>query len=152
MKIQLLTLFLIVSLTGSAWARLGENKEQLIARYGVLLGERQIVSSEGVSLNELAFKKSGFNVWVELLNGVSVNEHISNAHSDPMTGLDIKTLLDADAQGHIWKLTTPNKWQRDDGAIAVLDESYTFNVTSKVLIAADQAAHKAAHAHSLEGF
>jgi hypothetical protein len=151
MKIQFLTLFLIVSLTGPAWARLGETEDQLIARYGDPTNKGS-GGPVGEKTSWIHFKKSGFDIEVILFNGVSSQEHITNSQGDGMTTQEIKTLLDANAQGHAWKeLSGGQNWQRDDGALASINGSGLL-FQSKELIDAEAAAYKAAHARSLEGF
>jgi hypothetical protein len=154
MKIHLLTLLLVISLTAPAWARLGETEQELIARYGKELG-KEIVAGGGEQISKeiIQFKKSGFDIRIELFNGVSAFERISNALGDALSDQEIKTLLDANAQGHIWSSTGEHKWQRDDGvATAEIEGAHISKVTSKNMVEAEQAAHKAAHTHSLEGF
>ena len=173
MKIHLLALFFVISLTAPAWARLGETEAQLIARYGDVIGKDHIAAGVGqvaVAVDRLHFKKSGFDISVALFNGVSAKEEIANKQGDMLTDQEIKTLLDANAQGHTWKgVTGPNgfplwpqdngmvvnangkMWQRDDAAVAIADGG-GFTIKSKELIDAEIAAYKAAHVHSLEGF
>jgi hypothetical protein len=173
MKIEFLTLFLIISLTGPAWARLGESEDQLVLRYGDATNKEHLAASDSelVEVDRLHFKKTGFDVVVTLFNSVSSEEVITNSESDSLSDQEIKTLLDANADGHAWKEMPASQgtvpwpeddgtrsdvgghklWQRDDGAVAIAggDE---FKIKSKELIDAEVAAYKVAHTHSLDGF
>ena len=159
MKIQLLTLFLLVSLTIPAWARLGETEDQLIARYGKEIHkQKNEANGQQVGWTDLLFGKSGFQIEVMLFNGVSSKETFWKTAGDETTDDEIKTLLNDNAQDHAWNKEAPEdsqgisrKWQRDDGAVAGF-ESGRFYVKAKELIDAEAAAYKAAHAASLEGF
>jgi hypothetical protein len=148
MKIQILTLFLIICLTGPAWARLGETEEQLIARYGQETGKESGSIWNKAVPDCIQFQKSGFFIVVWLLNGISSeeyiakNDYIREGKHDPLTPDETKTLIDANAQGHVWhKVKSGTKWLRDDGAIAVGSET-GFDVKSKELMDANTAASK----------
>ena len=153
MKIRLLMLFFIVSLTGSAWARLGETEEQLIARYGDVLGHEHVGADAGhVAVDKLQFKKTGFNIEVTIFHGVSAQEDISNAQGDGMTAQEVKTLLDANTDGHAWTAVAGGQyWKRDDGALATFNGGF-LRLQAKDLMDAEAEAYKTAHARSLEGF
>jgi len=161
MKAQILTLFLIVSLTGSAWANLGDSEEQLIAHYGKEIGIKSRDQAKGgaVALDRLSFNESGFQIDVLLFNGISSEESVYHRPYVPLTDEEIKSLLDADAQGHAWKEVAPQQelllwlkslksWQREDGVIASLEgpkekPRLLFHVKSLELIAAEKAANEA---------
>ena len=161
MKAQILTLLFIVSLTGLAWASLGETEEQLIARYGKEIGIKSKDQAKGgaVALDRLSFNESGFQIDVLLFNGISSEESVYHRPNTPMTDAEIKTLLNANAQGQAWKEVAPQQelllwlkslksWQREDGVIASLEgpkerPRLLFHIKSKELIAAEKAAYDA---------
>ena len=157
MKASILVLFLIAILTGSAWARLGETEDQLVARYGQELIKNKLqLRGSPVTIDAIQFIKGGFGVQVSLFNGISAEEEIHKPHNEPILDEEVKILLDANAQGHVWtedtaKTDIPRKWHRDDGATAELYLE-SFDVKSKNLIDAKTAAHDAANVTSLQGF
>jgi hypothetical protein len=160
MKAQLLALFLIVNLTGSAWANLGDSEEQLVARYGKeIIKTKDQAKGGAVALDRLSFNESGFQMDVLLFNGISSEESVYHRPYAPMTDGEIKTLLIANAQGQTWKEVAPQQelllwlkslksWQREDGVIASLEgpkekPRLLFHLKSKELIAAEKAASDA---------
>ena len=157
MKARILALFLIVSLTGSAWANLGDSEKQLVAHYGnEIIKTTDQAKGGAVALDRLSFNASGFQIDVLLFNGVSSEESVYHRPYVPLTDEEIKTLLDANAQGQTWKEVAPQQelllwlkslksWQREDGVIASLEgpkdkPRLLFHVKSKGLIAAEKAA------------
>ena len=157
MKAAILILVLTASLIGSAWARLGETEDQLVARYGQELLKTKIKDSPGqVAIDALQFLKSGFSIQVSLFNGISSEEEIHRLQGETLTDEEVKILLAVNAQGHIWtedtlKTDVPRKWHRDDGATAELYQE-TFDFRTKALADAKLIAHDAATVTSLQGF
>jgi len=157
MKASILILILMASLTGSAWARLGETEAQLMTRYGQELVKTKIRNQPGhIDIDALQFVKSGFSIGVSLFNGISSEEEIHRLQGETLTDDEVKILLAANAQGHTWteetaKTDVPRKWHRDDGATAELYQE-TFDFKLKALIDARLTAHDAATVTSLQGF
>jgi hypothetical protein len=153
MKRLLLTLLLIITLTGPTWARLGETEAQLTARYGAKTGSGR--ASMPAAPDMLNFKKSGFEITVYLLNGVSAEEVITKSSADAIIDDEIETLLKVNGNGHDWvEVPGMKAWKRDDdGARAWIgDDRIVLTIASRQLIDANEAAVKAAHATSLKDF
>jgi hypothetical protein len=175
-KIPLLSLLLALIFAIPVWARLGETEDQLVSRYGKETGMRS-AGQAPFTVTILLFQKSGFDIEVTLLNGVSVQEWIKKSSGDKITNDEAGTLLRINNQGHFWSPLPssvqweqwsrqgaisplagfhPNQiWERDDDAMAALGvwgDYQGFMVKSKKLIDFEQAAYKAVHSTSLEGF
>ena len=158
MKFALLTLGFIVGVTATAQARLGENADQLVARYGQPLKESD-QKNEGVKVAsaDVVFQKGGFFVNVTLVDGISVSENFWKLSGEPLSLADVRTLLAANAQGHGWEapvvVHSEKVWLRDDSATARLDAAgTTLLIKSKELITAQAEAKKVAQKPTLEGF
>ena len=158
MKFALLTLALLVSVTITAQARLGENADQLVTRYGQPLKETD-QKSEGtkVASADVVFQKGGFQINVTVVDGISVSESFWKLNGDPLTLEEARTLLSANAQGRVWAapvLVRGDKvWLRDDSATAALMRSGTeMRIKSKELISAQAQAKHLERKPTLEGF
>jgi len=158
MKIALLTLVFIVSVTATAWARLGENADQLVARYGQPLSETD-QKGEGtkIPLADVVFQKGGFQVEVTLTDGISVAESFKKINGEALTLGEIRTLLSVNSQGYGWEapqiVQGEKLWSRDDNATAQLAQDGTsLTLRSKVLMSAQATAKKLEAKPSLEGF
>jgi hypothetical protein len=106
---------LLLAATVGAQARLGENAEQLEARFGKptlrIAGE----PAEG-NLPILGFNKQNIEIRVVLKDGISIGEIYRS--KDPLTTQQIDALLQANSQGQQWSLADRDRWQRTDGSIA----------------------------------
>ena len=157
MKASILTLFLMASLTGSAWARLGETESQLVARYGEELVKTKVkIQGSPITIDAIQFVKTGFSIQVSLLNGISAEEEIHRLQGETLTDDEIKALLIANTKGAPWtedtaKTDVPRKWHRDDGATAELYQE-TFDFKLKALADIKLAAHDGATVTSVQGF
>jgi hypothetical protein len=158
MRIAFLTIVFIVGVTATAQARLGENADQLVARYGDPLKETD-QKSEGtkVASADVNFQKGGFQVTVTMVNGISAAESFKKISGAGMTLGEVRTLLTANAQGHGWEapvvVSGEKIWLRDDSATAKLSaDGVSFLIKSKELISAQAAAKKAETVPSLDGF
>jgi hypothetical protein len=158
MKIVLLSVVFILGLTATAQARLGENADQLVARYGQPLKEDD-TKSEGVKVAsaEVSFQKGGFQIDVTLVDGISVAESFNKLNGDGFTVGEVRTLLAANGQGFEWAAPVvvegEKVWLRDDSATATLNAAGTVLVIkSKELISEQNQARKAEERPSLDGF
>jgi hypothetical protein len=158
MRIALLTLFFIVSVTATARARLGETADQLVLRYGQPLVEKdQKAGGDKIPLAEVTFQKGGFEINVTITDGVSVAEIFKKLNGEPLTVEEVRTLLSANSQGHEWeapRMVQGQKWwTRDDTATAQLDQDGSWlTIRSKELVSKEAVAKKIVRAPSLEGF
>jgi hypothetical protein len=156
MRIALLTLVFIISVTATAQARLGETADQLVVRYGQPLKETD-QNGEGVKipLADVVFQKGGFKIEVTITDGVSVEESFKKINGDGLNLAEIRTLLNANAQGYGWEAPQASggqkKWTRDDGAVAALDQGF-LTIKSKELMAKEALAKKLEARPSLDGF
>jgi len=158
MRLVLLTLFFIVSVTTTARARLGETADQLVARYGQPLSETdQKGEGDKIPLADVVFQKGGFEVKVTITDGISVLESFRKLNGEPLTVEEVRTLLAVNSQGHGWeapRMAQGGKlWSRDDDAIARLDPDGTILlIKSRELTHKENVAKRLARAPSLEGF
>jgi hypothetical protein len=150
-------------------ARLGDNQDQLTARYGPATNAGQATVADPVAVE--TFHQEGWMITVRLINGISVGETFQKPGGP--TEQDIAALLALNSQEHVWapkqldrtlmqtlvpSLAPVSKaWQRDDGAYAFLPSPLPFCLTiqSKQLVdvdAAKEAADKKAKETSLQGF
>jgi hypothetical protein len=157
MKIVLLTLLLIAGETVTAWARLGETPDQLVARYGPPISEEdQKGEGDKVALARVVFNKGGFAIEVTVADGISVEESFKKINGDTFSIGEVRTLLGNNSQGHGWEapmtIQGEKLWMRDDDATAKLAQDGTFIVKSSDLSEKEAMAKKLEHHPSLDGF
>ncbi len=157
MRIAFLTLCLIVSVTATARARLGETADQLVARYGQPLKEDDQKGENGkIPLANVVFQKGGFEINVTLVDGISVSESFKKLNGDPLNLGEIRTLLTASSQGYGWEaprvIEGEKWWTRDDNATARLARDGSFTIKSRELVHKEAAAKRLERAPSLDGF
>jgi hypothetical protein len=158
MRIALLTLLFIASVTAPAQARLGENADQLVARYGQPLKETdQKGEGDKVASAEVIFQKGGFQIDVTLTAGISAAETFTKINGEFLTIEEVRTLLSLNSQGHGWEapqvVEGEKIWLRDDATTARLtSDGAAFTIKSKELISAQATAKKLEHQPSLDGF
>jgi hypothetical protein len=158
MRTALLTLLFIVGVTATARARLGETPDQLIARYGQPLGEKD-QKGEGtkIPLADVTFQKGGFEIIVTVTDGISVAEIFHKINGDALTLAEVRTLLAANAQGREWEaprvVEGEKIWSRDDSATAHLTQDGSWlTIRSRELANKEAVAKKLEERPSLEGF
>jgi len=157
MRIALFTVLFTVGITATAQARLGENADQLVARYGPPLSEAD-QKGEGtkIPLAKAVFQKGGFEIDVTVVSGISVEETFKKINGDPLTLEEARFLLSANSQGREWAaprvVEGEQLWTRDDNATAVLAQDGSFTIRSRELVAKEAEAKKLEQKPSLEGF
>ena len=157
MRIALLTLCFIVSVTATARARLGETADQLVARYGQPLSEKdQKGEGDKIPLVDAVFQKGGFEVDVTLSDGISVAESFKKINGEALTVEEVRTLLNANSQGHGWEAPQEVQgekiWARDDNATASLAQDGSLTIKSRELMHKEAVAKKLERVPSLDGF
>jgi hypothetical protein len=158
MRIALFTLFLIVTITANARARLGENADQLVLRYGQPLKEKdQKGEGDKIPLAEVVFQKGGFEIDVTLTDGISVAESFKKINGDVLTLGEVRTLLSVNSQGYGWEapqmVQGERCWTRDDSAMAKLNpDGSHFTIKSRELMHKEAVAKRLEARPSLEGF
>jgi hypothetical protein len=157
MKTVILTFCVIFSFTATAWARLGETGDQIVARYGQPLSEiNQKAEGAKVPLVFLTFQKNGFEIQVSLSDGISSAESFQKLDGNALNTGEIRTLLALNSQGFEWEapqtIEGQRRWLRDDAALATVTGGRIFYVESKDLLSKEAMARKLSHAPSLEGF
>jgi len=157
MRIALLTFCLVVTVAGTAQARLGETPDQLVARYGQPLSEKdQKGEGDKIALADVVFEKGGFQVSVTVVDGLSVAESFKKLNGQPITTLEVRTLLTANGQGHEWDAPVESKggklWTRDDSATAYLGQDGSLQIKSPELVGKEVAAKRAEKSPTLDGF
>ncbi len=142
-----------IVLSVSSWARLGETLDQLKGRYGMAIRQLVLPASTSVSGDDrFLFRKTGFEINVVVLQGVSAKEIFHKSNGEDLQPEEVQTLLAANAQAQIWKPLDAVTWQRADGAQAVLKSNKYLTVQTKASVEMEAAAVQAARATSLEGF
>jgi len=157
MRIALLTFCLVVTVAGTAQARLGETPDQLVARYGQPLSEKdQKGEGDKIALADVVFEKGGFQVSVTVVDGYSVAESFKKINGQPITTLEARTLLAANGEGHEWEAPVDARggklWTRDDAATAYLGQDGSLLIKSRELVGKEVAAKRAEKSPTLEGF
>jgi hypothetical protein len=153
----LFTLLLLLGVTATAHARLGETADQLVARYGQPLSENdQKASGDKIALSEVIFQKGGIRIYVTITEGVSVAEIYHKLNGDPFTFSEATILLNANSQGSSWEapqdINGEKLWTRDDRATALLAKDGSLTIKSRELTAKEAIAKKEAVHPTLEGF
>jgi hypothetical protein len=157
MRTEFLTLVFIVGVTATAQARLGETPDQLVARYGQPLTEvDQKPEGSKVALANVVFQKGGFEIDVSVNDGVSVQETFKKLNGQPLTLGEVRTLLNANAQGYGWEapavMPQGRVWKRDDGATATAAEDGSLTIKTREIIVKENTAKKEEQAPTLQGF
>jgi len=153
----MLTLAFVVTVAGTAQARLGETADQLVQRYGQPLSENDQKGEGGkIALAQVVFQKGGFEVDVTVVDGNSVAELFKKLNGQPLSLSEIRTLLGANAQGREWEapqvVDGAKLWVRDDNATARLNQDGSLTIKSRELVLKEAMAKKLQSAPSLDGF
>jgi hypothetical protein len=122
-----LVIITIVSLTTSAYARVGESVKQVEGRYG----KAQRVLHEHDSFRELGYGYRGFMVGVSYVSGVSKSEGFARPDTPRLSDSDVQQLLALSlAPGTSWKLASDHNgdrlWVRSDGKVVALLNAQKF--------------------------
>ena len=138
MRIALLTLVFIATVTVSAHARIGETPDQLVARYGQPLNEvDQKAEGTKIALANVTFQKGGYEIDVIIIGGFSAQEIFKKLNSQPITIEEARVLLNANSQGRIWNAPIKDSdavtWNRDDNAVAELSSDGSMIIRSRAL-------------------
>jgi len=157
MKLALLTFVFILGVTATAQARLGENPDQLVARYGQPLSENdQKPNGDKIALADVIFQKGGFRIEVTVTDGISVKEVYSKLNGNPLGINEVRALLTDNAQGYDWQaphMVRGDKWWvRDDNATAQLAQDGSLTIKSRELVAKENTAKRLEARPSLDGF
>ncbi len=147
----------IVTVAGTARARLGETADQLVQRYGQPLSENdQKGEGDKIAQADVVFQKGGFQISVTVVEGLSVAEGFKKINGQALTTTEVRTLLSANSQGREWEAPESEHggrlWTRDDSATAMLGEDGTLLIKSRDLVSRESVAKRLEHAPSLEGF
>ena len=157
MRTLILTLAFVITLAGTAHARLGETADQLVQRYGQPLSENdQKGEGDKIALADVVFQKGGFQIEVTVIDGISVAEVFKKLNGQPLSVDDIRVLLGANSQGREWEAPQTTKgdkvWTRDDNATARLGQDGSLTIKSRELTMKESVAKKLEQAPSLDGF
>jgi len=127
-QILIILIAAILAFSSSAYARLGETKTEIEARYGK--SECQYCYTVVLTNSEkYVYESGGYRITVIFWDGISAEESFTRATyygaQPPLTDVDITTLLDAyndktrlPVVSH-WKQNrkhTPNAWKHNSGA------------------------------------
>jgi hypothetical protein len=120
-------------------AKLGDNLDQCIARYGKPLSTSMVLYLPRE--NCYFFGKNDFVICAEMFKGTVAGEAILKANKTAMSDNEINAILDAESVGLSWSepsIPSINRlYIRDDGARAVYDTMQrTLSVLTKDYLAA----------------
>ncbi len=157
MRTVFLALLFVGTLAGTAQARLGENPDQLVQRYGQPLSEKdQKGEGDKIALADVVFQKGGIQINVTVVDGFSVAETFRKLNGQALTVNEVQILLSANSEGHEWEapqVTDQGKfWARDDSATAHLDADGSLSIKSRELVIKEVAAKRVEQRPNLEGF
>jgi hypothetical protein len=157
MKNVFLTLLITVSVTATALARIGENPDQLVARYGPPISEvDQKREGAKLPLSYVVFQKGGFEIYVTISDGASVSESFKKLNGNSLTFSEVGVLLVANSQGREWSAPRTVQgvkiWTRDDNATAKQAPDGSVTIQSRELVAKQSEAKKLERAPTLDGF
>jgi hypothetical protein len=157
MKFAPLTFLFIICITSTAHARLGENADQLVARYGPPLTENdQKREGDKIALADVIFQKGGYRIEVTVTDGISVAEVFRKINGQILSVGEVRTLLSDNSQGFGWEaphvISGETWWTRDDSATAHLTQNGSLVIKSKELVVEETTAKKVEAKPSLEGF
>jgi hypothetical protein len=121
MKALLFALVLSLALAANGFARIGEDEQQIKARYGE---PGKDLGTHG-EVHEVGYVAGGFLILVDFVNGISQREGFTKPDTSPLTDQNIKDILAMSAaEGTTWQ-EGPGKagdkiWNRSDKkAVAV---------------------------------
>lgn len=107
-------------LTGSAWARLGENQMQHQVRYGK--ADEDIERGAGfVTINRNTVKTYQFEGWrlvVTFRNGVAEKKEYRRTVPKPH---EVDAILSAEAGGGTWTAVSDRQWTNTNGRVLIRD-------------------------------
>jgi hypothetical protein len=121
MKVKIFSSLLCGFLTTTSFARVGENEQQVEARYGK---PGKDLGTKG-SVHQLGYVSGGFMILVDFVNGVSQREGFANPDSSPLSDDAIIQILRMNSpEGVNWRQrqgpTGDRLWRRsDEKAIAL---------------------------------
>ena len=148
---------LLLAVTVSAQARLGEEMSQLASRYGEPLPKPDAKAAASASGPDVeTFQRNGFQIEVTLIQGVSARESFKKLNGDPISDQEVNTLLADNAQGFAWQAPHnadgQTNWVRDDGSVATLVGGHVLRMTAASLLNAEAREKQLERAPSLDGF
>lgn len=158
----ILSLLLILSVSSSAFARIGESEQQVEARYGKPIAPRV----PGEDLGETkAYVCAGFLIAVTFVDGVSQREMYAKNDKSAITGAEVEVLLEANRGNLQWGGSHPadqkplpfgvEEWRCIDqrSRVAFHDtRQHSFFVTTQAFIDASERAQDAKTKKKLDSF
>lgn len=115
MKAKILGSLLCGFLATAGYARVGENEQQVEARYGKPGKDMGTKSN----VHQLGYFSGGFMILVDFVNGISQREGFANPDSSPLSDEAIEQILRMNIpEGQKWLGETSRgekEWQRSDG-------------------------------------
>jgi hypothetical protein len=113
MKQLTLIIVVLVSASVSAFARIGDTKQQIEARYGKSIGT--------LSMGDEHYRSSGLDITVAYIDGVSQSEFFMKQDGSELSENEIAVLLEANVGGSKWiedpsaRLTGNLGWKLESG-------------------------------------
>jgi len=152
----LLIALLFLLLAPPARARLGENEEQCVRRYGPVVGHYS-THDPGLDLPVLVFNKNGYAVSATLLNSRVRELKVRKLDDSDLSDNEMGIFLNANRENLKWirqpAMSLKSYWLRDDGAQAEYNPiNHTLTLTAAEYLAAKAAAVKVDEVKRTEGF
>jgi hypothetical protein len=115
MRTTLMVVVLAGILASPAFARLGETREQVLARYG-----KPTETADLGKIESLHFKKGAFTIFVEMLKETDRAVQIYYWKDTPFAPAQVAELLSRNAEGQLWDQSSYDMMsgKRSDGAAA----------------------------------
>ena len=103
-------------LTSPAFGRLGESREQVLARYGTPTETVKL----GSGIESIHFKKGAFTVFVEISPATGKAIQIYYWKDTPFAPAQVAEILSRNAEGKLWSQNPfcEVSWRRSDGGTA----------------------------------
>jgi hypothetical protein len=150
--------------TASAFARIGENEQQIATRYGTPIRSFNVPALNAGGTTKM-YKASGLEIIVTFIAGLSEEEYYVKAHNAKLDRSEVETLLNSNAGGKQWKEVDKShplynsretRWITGDMSqftVAGLNEIRgRLTIMSKKFLDASAAASDAAAREKLKGF
>jgi len=151
--IYIIGALLVCWCTSVAFARIGENEEQIEARYG----KSVVADPKGPHGPQIAlFKINGMEIGVTFRDGKSVMEIYSNQDLSRISANEIRLLLDANAAAGTWEKSNSGlpMWKLNpEGCVATLSmDGRKFAVFGKGYVDISNVEREKAEKEKLKGF
>jgi len=147
MKLFTLALGIVIAVS-SCFARIGETKAEIEARYGKALS-----SSSGPGTPIFLYRKSGMQIGVVFIKGKSAAEFYSRIDKHGLSENEIKLLLDANSFNGQWvKSEGPSTWKLEPSGYLATRTSESLVIHTPEFVEMSKEEREKAEAAKLKNF